>query len=1721
MARFSIISKDGNTTRYEGKPRYNGSYLRPSYLEFSEIASPAPITWEVGDYVDYPRTGMRYYLYSIPQPSKNARRNAHGRSFTYSNVQLHAATKELEIALFRDLVDNDNNIHFSTSPDVATFEDVAGIARRIQACLDDFYPNRWEIRMADFDATADADVIERINTPKDFALSGGTCLDALSKIYELWDEVGWIHTHENGKEVITIGYANRRIDENTTDAFLYGKGNGLTAIKKNQTNKDEFATRLYVYGSERNLPSRYYNGKDILNAESVDIRNLMLPLDKWGKTDGLPDARKAYLENAEAVAKYGVIPKTHYFDSDEAGADIHPSIEGMTVGQIRKVLADLNITDYVPDAGIYPDDSERVDEIWAAPRVMDDGVLKRNGKEHDIEMGWYIFATTTPGTTILKGTAEKTAVVENHLIKDLDIDSQGIIRAKITFTSDKICTIEDADYESVSGVLTLANNLDSPSIKNEVGFTFVLNEDGVWEGRLPKVIANYDKQSYVRYVAFATMSVYVTPKKALASDVTASVNISDGYVTFIADQLFDKTFQLTLKQIGFDINERAAMGEGKVISMKTGMCAGRNFVISECRYVESVDKWSLVCRRQQDDTLGMLFPNKDYQISTDDRFVLTDIAMPEQYIRVAMERLFAEGDKLLARASRVQNHYEPMIDAKVMIESGRTLREGMFMEISDEDVIDNGTDYILIDTLSIYEDESAIPTYRVTLRERRKVTYKGTPSATATTSTKSVDDESSAENGGNVDIDLSGYATKSYVGNEVEAVKTDIKANPSSYVPLKTINGLSLFGSGNINVEGGGGGGSAPDEEDITTNEEGKLQFKNRDAINGMGYVILRKNVSLAEQMTKENTIYEVRYTHVLEEDLTIPANSVLRFEGGVILGSKTIVGNNTAIEASPCQILGEDLVLAGTWRVQESLPEWFGAKPVKGYLNNDLLYADELGRLDAADDSSKAINQALILSSLSGAVTVLNGGAYRTNRTIVIPSNVTLNLPTSSAIVPYMEGTGMMDEQKVYALAFDKFIPTSSMAVAVQMSSYSCRVVGHGTIALAKSRYTIGLHFLGQGWLPLDMAFSSSVDVIISGKTFRGGHYYSADTDTIIGEGEPSANEIAGAEGSTYLDTLTMVKHLWKNGGWSQAQRADHGYNTCFRVEIKGNDFRAINTRFSVWAIHCFRGIEVVTGEGGGWYNSAIWDGTISNMISSFLSIFRGPWIHDFEKINYQIDVNMCKDSKIVYCNIASFCKFGYTWDLAQVPAIAAIPRYYFGKGSSNNLLWLWSKADLYEDNGNNNVIVPKERWVQAFALPKDDAKPVIIGQDYYNALKYRTPWTTFLSNWGKMYNGVIKSSQPLAEADAMAAISSYDYTDITNGTIPAVFFDEDMATSEEVLNDATQVYAFNLSSQTQMFRMSPCEEMYVEIDYAIYDSAGELISGQTQEAKIGMLVDAGEDTSVIPLTNNTFKGSGLAYTPKISKAIITIPEGAVFYYSGIRVGVFFMEQTTGVKVVIYNVKLWKKTYNAGQIMGVERGATSERPTAAPAGYIYYDTEIGKAIMNIGTSSAIDWKDLAAGGEGGGGSEDNEFITFASPSVAAKCSELYGNNDGKLSYAQAEAVTAIADGAFRTTAVEGDFLEFVYFKNVETIGAHGFRTSKLTSIRIPASVTSLGWGAFYQCGSLLKVIIDATTPPTLGGSAFASGNANRKIYVPDSAIDAYKTAWSDYADAIVGQSEL
>lgn len=103
-----------------------------------------------------------------------------------------------------------------------------------------------------------------------------------------------------------------------------------------------------------------------------------------------------------------------------------------------------------------------------------------------------------------------------------------------------------------------------------------------------------------------------------------------------------------------------------------------------------------------------------------------------------------------------------------------------------------------------------------------------------------------------------------------------------------------------------------------------------KPAGDGMGKVYLKQGVPLSEQMTKENTIYVIQYDFELDENITIPVNCVLEFDGGSVSGAYTITGDNTGIKAGLIKIFNIDVTLAGSWNVAEAYPEWFGAKKDK-----------------------------------------------------------------------------------------------------------------------------------------------------------------------------------------------------------------------------------------------------------------------------------------------------------------------------------------------------------------------------------------------------------------------------------------------------------------------------------------------------------------------------------------------------------------------------------------------------------------------------------------------------------------------------------------------------------------------------------------------------------------------------------------------------------------------
>jgi hypothetical protein len=92
---------------------------------------------------------------------------------------------------------------------------------------------------------------------------------------------------------------------------------------------------------------------------------------------------------------------------------------------------------------------------------------------------------------------------------------------------------------------------------------------------------------------------------------------------------------------------------------------------------------------------------------------------------------------------------------------------------------------------------------------------------------------------------------------------------------------------------------------------------------------------------------------------------------------------------------------------------------------------------------------------------------------------------------------------------------------------------------------------------------------------------------------------------------------------------------------------------------------------------------------------------------------------------------------------------------------------------------------------------------------------------------------------------------------------------------------------------------------------------------------------------------------------------------------------------------------------------------------------------------------------------------------------------------------------------------------SLTSIGNYAFSwCTSLASIDLPDTLTEIGGQAFDGCTSLKIVLSRNTTPPVLGSYAFYNTPSSLLIYVPDTSVDAYKSAWG-YSSSIKPLSEL
>lgn len=114
--------------------------------------------------------------------------------------------------------------------------------------------------------------------------------------------------------------------------------------------------------------------------------------------------------------------------------------------------------------------------------------------------------------------------------------------------------------------------------------------------------------------------------------------------------------------------------------------------------------------------------------------------------------------------------------------------------------------------------------------------------------------------------------------------------------------------------------------------------------------------------------------------------------------------------------------------------------------------------------------------------------------------------------------------------------------------------------------------------------------------------------------------------------------------------------------------------------------------------------------------------------------------------------------------------------------------------------------------------------------------------------------------------------------------------------------------------------------------------------------------------------------------------------------------------------------------------------------------------------------------------------------------------------------VTVIEEGVFSGCSA---LTKIEIPSGVTSIGVCAFSgCSALGNITIPDKVAEIGMGAFYLCANLSKVSMKGSTPPPLGEEAFTEcgfvTEGLEGIEVPGQALDAYKEAWTSWAEYIV-----
>lgn len=698
---LQIYKPNGENTDIElRKYQYNGSFMGERNITAS-ISSPVKINWEIGDYVVF--RNEPFSLRYVPPVKKQARRGTYGEGYIYDGIVFSSIISQLMDVQFLDYVSNDNKAHYTGLSDFAFYvsnNSLTEFASRIRANIERVYgTGSWDVIVANKGVVVKDEegniIVEGTSFEFDdqsISITSGTSIYNAICLINTQLELNFLIRVINGRNTIILGGSSIA----TAESLGYGKGRGLKSIQQSHNNNEQIVTRLHAYGSSRNLPYRYYNkkyndknkypkmfdsnGNYLL--ESRYINKLMLPYKCWVQTSYLWDA---FIQSKLADV-IGIKEGEVTFDgSDEEWDEIYPSLEKQSVNDWE-----VGMTMY--DSG-YREYSETM----------------RNR---------FLFNTrqmTSYGNTIEE--IKKIFTLNTKNADDREQAKSILEDCKWTVTPGK-----EAYYEEAMKII-----------------------DEVWDGKdweykydyaIQKThkLSSTEKYNIKKYTYNGDGRLDRLPSGASIKDngVSSDGSYTDGS-TDTNGTIINTTFEVIIPQLGFDIEDWVAQdGSKATVSVKTGMCSGREFPINSCVAVDVNDYskgWKLNLDRHQDMEVNMIFPNSVYRLDAGDEYVLTGIYMPDVYVESAENRLYNQAVKYLSDIDHTKYTYSLDVDSKWMMEHedvANLLYEGCSIVFNDFDSGDEmsgvgdlniGEISVVATQVTISFNEEALPKYTIVLSD--------------------------------------------------------------------------------------------------------------------------------------------------------------------------------------------------------------------------------------------------------------------------------------------------------------------------------------------------------------------------------------------------------------------------------------------------------------------------------------------------------------------------------------------------------------------------------------------------------------------------------------------------------------------------------------------------------------------------------------------------------------------------------------------------------------------------------------------------------------------------------------------------------------------------------------------------------------------------------------------------------------------------------------------